>query len=157
MSSSGHPSRSSRTTRQAALYEPDDPTQVKEQYRAQMLLYAVSGARGDRHLAGPSHPYPARRAPPSASKSFQLKPKKRHARALADLARYNNAVEAGRDPSIIAAPSPEACSFRPYAIECPAFWTTADPSWESDGVAAVAGEILAPRPHGMARSPLSCE
>jgi RecB family exonuclease len=124
-----------------ALYEPDDPTQVKEQYRAQMLLYAVL-----EHEATGIWPVRAILIPleglPVEIEIVPAEAEEAARQALADLARYNNAVEAGGDPSTLAAPSPEACFYCPYAIECPAFWTTADPSWRSDGVAAVAGEIL---------------
>jgi hypothetical protein len=127
-----------------ALYEPDDPTQVKEQYRAQMLLYAVL-----EHEATGIWPVRAiliaLEGPPIEIQIVPAEAEEAARSALADLARYNDAVEAGGDPSTLAAPSPAACFYCPYSIECPAFWTTADPSWGGDGVAAVAGEILGSR------------
>jgi PD-(D/E)XK nuclease superfamily len=124
-----------------ALYEPDDPTKVKEQYRAQMLLYAVleHEATGTWPLRATLIPL---EGPPLEIQIVPAEAEEAARRALADLARYNEAVEAGGDPSTLAAPSPKACFYCPYAIECPAFWTTADPSWGGNGVAAVAGEIL---------------
>jgi PD-(D/E)XK nuclease superfamily protein len=124
-----------------ALYEPDDPTQVKEQYRVQMLLYAVleHEATGTWPVRGTLIPL---EGPPVEIKIVPAEAEEAARRALLHLARYNDAVEAGRDPSTLAAPSPEACFYCPYAIECPAFWTTADPTWRRDGIVAVAGEIL---------------
>jgi hypothetical protein len=123
-----------------ALYDPDDPSQVKEQYRTQMLLYAVL-----EHEETGTWPIRATliplEGPPVEIDIVPAEAEEAARNALADLARYNEAVDAGGDPLALASPSAEACLFCPYAIECPAFWSAAAPSWGADGIVAAAGEI----------------
>jgi hypothetical protein len=67
--------------------------------------------------------------------------------ALSLLERYNEKVQAGGYAGSLATPSPAACCWCPYQIICPAYWESANPSWEADhGWAAVEGAAVeAPR------------
>jgi RecB family exonuclease len=114
--------------------------EVKAQYRTQMLLYAVL-----EHEATGVWPKRATLVPLQGDPVvIEIDPGAAMAAAEAAidaLSDYNRAVDAGTPPIDLASPSPSVCGFCPYAIECPAFWSEAEPSWLEHGVIAVAGQI----------------
>jgi RecB family exonuclease len=115
--------------------------EVKPTYRRQMLLYAVL-----EHEATGVWPKSATLVPLQGERiSIEINPDEASAaaeEALRALDEYNSAVDRGVDAIDLAAPSPSACRFCPYAIECPAFWLSAGPLWLQEGIVALAGELL---------------
>lgn len=123
-----------------ALFEADDQREVKPHYRLQMLLYAV--LEHEETGVWPLRAYLI----PLEGQRVEIKIDPAEAtqaavRALEDLAHYNRSVKAGGDPVALASPTPETCLFCPYAIECPAFWTTSNPSWAASEIVAASGEV----------------
>lgn len=118
----------------------DGNGEVKSQYRTQMLLYAVlereaTGVWPKRATLVPlqGDPVVIEVDPAEATAAAEA--------AIAALDDYNRDVERGESPMELASPSPGACLFCPYAIQCPAFWSAAEPSWIHHGLVAVAGEM----------------
>lgn len=117
-----------------------DPTsgELRPAYRQQVLLYAVL-----EHAGTGSWPERATLIPLEGDPiSLAIDPEEAEAageRAVAGLAAYNGAVEAGTPPIRLASPSPSTCRFCPYAIRCPGFWKAADESWGGEGIVALAG------------------
>jgi hypothetical protein len=122
---------------------------IKPQYRMQMLLYAVL-----EHEAAGVWPKRATLIPlQGAPVVIEIDPAEATAAAeaaLAALGEYNREVDAGLPAIDLATPSPAACRFCPYAIECPAFWSSANHHWLEQGIVAVVGRI-----HGREESRLS--
>ncbi len=118
----------------------DGNGEVKSHYRTQMLLYAVL-----EHEATGVWPKRATLVPLQGdSVVIEVDPAEATAAAEAAIAvldEYNRDVERGESPMKLASPSPSACLFCPYAIQCPAFWSATEPSWIQHGLVAVAGEM----------------
>jgi PD-(D/E)XK nuclease superfamily len=120
----------------------DESAEIKPQYRTQMLLYAVL----EHETTGvwPKHAtlIPLRGEPIV----IDVDPAEANAAAeaaLVALEEYNRRVDNDAPAIDLATPTPNACRFCPYAIECPAFWSSADESWLEMGIVAVAGPIHA--------------
>jgi hypothetical protein len=122
---------------------------LKPQYRTQMLLYAVLD-----HETTDIWPKRATlvplQGPPVVIDVDPAEATAAAEAALDALDSYNRGVEAGKPAIDLAAPSPAACRFCAYAIECPAFWSAADERWLDEGIVAVAGGM-----HGREKSRLS--
>jgi hypothetical protein len=121
------------------LFESEDG-EVKAHYRTQMLLYAVL-----EHEATGVWPKRATLVPLQGDPVvIEIDPGEATAAAeaaMTALSDYNRTVEHGTPAIELASPSPDVCTFCPHAIECPAFWSEAEPSWLERGVVAVAGPI----------------
>lgn len=119
----------------------DENGQIKEDYRVQLLLYAVldhdqSGTWADAvKLSSLLN---------DESVEFEVDPNEARA-VLKDtmlaLERYQSAV-ASDDLLLLAAPSPSSCSKCAHRMHCPAFWGAADVSWAESGVFAAWGNML---------------
>ena len=123
-----------------SIYNANDPEEVKEQYRRQMLLYAVlehedTGTWPVTATLIPIEGDPLEIAidPQEATRAAE--------EALAGLSAYNTAVESGVEPVAMAAPSQDVCRFCSFAIDCPALWMTVDTSWQEAGYTMLAGTI----------------
>ena len=117
-------------------------TDVNPHYRTQMLLYAVlehetMGVWPKRATLVPLQGEPVVIEVDPADATAAAKA------ALEALEDYNRKVADGVQAIELAKPSPTACRFCSYAIECPAFWSSADENWLDEGIVAVAGPIQA--------------
>jgi hypothetical protein len=117
-----------------------DTGAIKESYRTQMMLYAVlehesSGVWPKRATLVPleGSPITIDIDPAAATAAAEA--------AVAQLGTFNDHVEQGTPVDQLAAPSPDACRFCGYAIQCPAFWSSASTGWRDEAIIAVAGQI----------------
>jgi len=102
--------------------------ELKSSYVRQLRLYAF--------IAGSALSIPIRRGTlvPLTGQPVEVELDESSCRdeaqaALARLDLYNERVSVGVSPEDLAAPSPDACSFCPFQVICPALWKTVNDTW----------------------------
>ena len=115
--------------------------ELKKSYRTQMLLYAALEEAETGRCPARATLIPLEGDPISLEiTSEQVAAAAEEALAVLDA--YNEAVESNIPAQELGSPGLDSCRFCTYAVRCPRFWQSASPNWASEGVLAVAGEVL---------------
>jgi hypothetical protein len=121
------------------VFEHGEDNVVKASYVRQLQLYAFLVKESTGRWPGRGVLFPME-GPPVEIDLCPSHCERIAAEALELLDRYNSAVSSPTGVPGLASPSPETCRWCAFQLICPAFWATADSSWnEHLGTAAVSG------------------